>query len=197
MDDAAVPGQPHSWQGVREWEIGLLERRTGHGVEEWNRRVVESGAPDEESLRAWLTGQGVDGYPRTLLVMERFGYPDFLLASADQLLDGQYGKRPALRPILDAILALAPEVGDNVSVQVRKTFVTLVSPKRTFAQVKAYAHERVDLALRLDGVEPTGRLEPAGSAGNDTLRVKIALTTPDDIDDEVLEWLRRAYRANV
>jgi hypothetical protein len=29
-----------------------------------------------------------------LLVMERFGYPEYLLASADALLAGQYADRP-------------------------------------------------------------------------------------------------------
>ena len=37
--------------------------------------------------------------------MERFGYPDFLLASADQLIDGQYEDRPQLRAIYDATIA--------------------------------------------------------------------------------------------
>ena len=62
-----------------------------------------------------------------LLVMERFGYPDFLLASADELIDGQYADRPALRPILDEVLLRAAEVGE-VDVQARKTYVTLVTP---------------------------------------------------------------------
>lgn len=34
------------------------------------------------------------GYARSLLVMERFGYPDFLRASGDELIDGQYADRP-------------------------------------------------------------------------------------------------------
>lgn len=34
--------------------VRLLEERTGEGVDAWNRRVTESGAPDEESLTRWL-----------------------------------------------------------------------------------------------------------------------------------------------
>lgn len=41
---------------------------------------------DARSLEAWLTEQGVTGYAGQLLVMERFGYPDFVTASADNLL---------------------------------------------------------------------------------------------------------------
>ena len=40
---------------------------------------------DEAALRAWLNERGVTGYGQSLLVMERFGYPDFLRADADEL----------------------------------------------------------------------------------------------------------------
>ena len=39
--------------------------------------------------------------------MERFGYPDFFLSSADELIDGQYADRPQLRPIFDALIEAA------------------------------------------------------------------------------------------
>jgi len=86
----------------------------------------------------------VTGYAQSLLVMERFGYPDFLVASADELIDGQYKDRPQLRPILDAILAATAGLGEVV-IQARKTFVSLVTPRRTFARVQATTRNRVDL----------------------------------------------------
>lgn len=55
---------------------------------------------DEAGLRAWLTKEGITGYAFTLLVMEQFGYPDFLLASADDLIEDQYADRPQLRTTL-------------------------------------------------------------------------------------------------
>jgi hypothetical protein len=39
--------------------------------------------------------------------MEQFGYPDFLLSSANELIDAQYADRPHLRPILEAIIEAA------------------------------------------------------------------------------------------
>ena len=72
----------------------LLKERTGENVDAWNRRVKGKCFKDEKSLRAWLTEQGVSGYAQSLLVMERFGYPDFLLASAEQLIGARYADRP-------------------------------------------------------------------------------------------------------
>jgi hypothetical protein len=135
----------------------------------------------------------VTGYAQNLLVMERFGYPDFFTATATELIDGQYADRPGLRPIFDAILD-AVEGLDDVTVQARKTYVSLVSPRRTFARVQPTTKDRVDLALRLEGQKAGGRLKP--SRIHETMPVQIGLNGLKDVDAEVLRWLRQAYEAN-
>jgi hypothetical protein len=187
--------QPEDWTAMRERDIELLLERTGKGLETWNRRVLETGIEDEDALRKWLTDEGVAGYPQMLLMMERFGYPDFLLATADQLIDAQYASRPALRPILDRILVLAHSLG-GVTVQARKGYVSLVSPHRQFAAVKAATRDRVDLGLRLDGERPGGRLETVKSGFGGSINLKVALRALADVDNEVVSILERAYGAS-
>jgi hypothetical protein len=174
----------------------ILERRTGEGFDVWSARVKALGDIDEPHLRAWLTEQGVAGYPQMLLVMDRFGYPDFMLASADDLIAGQYADRPQLRPILDEVLLRAAEAGE-VDVQARKTWVSLVTPKRTFAIVRATTRDQVDIGLRLPSATPGGRLLPATGLGNDYINVRVALRSLDEVDDAVSDYLGKAYRANV
>lgn len=94
--------QTLGWGAMKERSARLLKERTGEDLDTWNRRIQELGPEDDKSLRAWLAEQGVTGYAQSLLVMERFGYPDFLLASADELVAAQYADRPQLRPIYDA-----------------------------------------------------------------------------------------------
>jgi hypothetical protein len=171
----------------------LLQERTGADVDTWNQRIKEQGFADEQGLRAWLAAQGVTGYAQSLLVMERFGYPDFLLASADELIQGQYTDRPQLRPILDAIVDAAAGLG-AVIIQTRKTYVSLVSPRRTFARVQPTTKQRVDLGLRLEGQQPSGRLQP--SKIHDTMPLQIILTTHGEVESELLAWLQRAYDQN-
>jgi len=181
------------WEDMRTMSARLLDERTGEGVAAWNRRIQKERLDDETSLRAWLSKHGVTGYAQNLLVMERFGYPDFLTATADELIDGQYADRRQLRPILDALLAAAARLGD-VTVQARKTYVSLVSPRRTFARVQATTKDRVDLGLRVDGVKPGGRLQP--SKIHETMPIQIGLAAPKEVDAEVVRWLQRAYREN-
>jgi hypothetical protein len=188
-----VMAQTRDWQGMKEMSARLLKERTGQDVATWNQRIQAEGFTDEQALRAWLTKQGVTGYAQSLLVMERFGYPDFLVASADALIQGQYADRAQLRPIFDAIIDAAAGLGEVV-VQTRKTYVSLVSPRRTFARVQPTTKQRVDLGLRLDGLEPGGRLLP--SKIHETMPLQISLTTPDEVDAEVLAWLQQAYDQN-
>ena len=188
--------RPRSWQEMREQEIRWLIERTGEGLEAWNARVRDGGFADEAALEAWLSEQGVNGYPQMLLIMERFGYPDYLRATADELIDGQYADRPELRPILDTILGMLPSVGD-VEVQARKTYVALITPKRTFAAVQPTTKKRVDLGIRLTAdQQPEGRLERAPNFGQSSVTHKIGLASADEIDQKVEEWLRKAYAAN-
>ena len=185
--------QTSAWQRMKDMSARLLKERTGKGVDVWNRRIRRERLDDEGALRAWLTKQDVTGYAQSLLVMERFGYPDFLLATADELIDGQYADRPKLRPIFDAIIDATSGLG-KVTIQARKTYVSLVSERRTFARIQPTTKNRVDLALRLEGRKPAGRLQP--SRIHETTPVQIGLSARDEVDSEVLGWLQQAYDEN-
>jgi hypothetical protein len=190
-DTAAPPVK--SWDQMRDWAVRLLQSRTGEDVLVWNRRIAEAGPADEQALRSWLAERDVTGYSQALLVWERFGYPDFMTTGADELIDAQYADRPQLRPMLDAVLAVLPALG-QVTVQARKTMVSLVGPRRTFAVVQATTKNRVDLGLRLDNDKPGGRLLAARDIGAANLRIPLA--GPGDFDSEALGLLRRAYNEN-
>src|SRR5689334_6835637 len=124
---------------------------------------------------------------------------DYLVVDGDDdpdaLIEGQYADRPQLRPVLDAVLAVLPGLGP-LTVQARRTLVTLFTPRRAFAAVRATTKSRVDLGLRLDDARPRGRLLAAGNVGGGGVTVRVALTRPEDVDDEVHDLMRRAYAEN-
>jgi hypothetical protein len=186
-------GNVLDWSRHREMSIRVLEKQTGKGLEHWNRRVRKEKFKDEKTMRAWLKEQGVTGYAENLLVMERFGYPDFLTASADELIEGQYADRLHLRPIYDGIINAVMGLG-AVTIQARKTYISLQTPRRTFARVQPTTKNRVDVGLRLEGQKPSGRLQ--SSKIHETMSLQISLTSVEEIDAEVLSWLRRAYEEN-
>ena len=192
---AASAPRTQGWERMREGIAAQLEKKTGEGLPAWRNKMSGMRFENEAALRRWAKAQGVTGYPVMLLVWERFGYPDYLTTDAATLIDGQYADRPALRPIYEALIAALPGLGE-VTVQARKTYVSLVSPKRTFAVIQATTRSRVDLGLRLPSQKPSGRLVPAGSVGNGSMTLRIGLTSKKDVGAETLRWLRHAYDAN-
>ena len=186
-----------SWEEMRTSIAARLVRQTGHDVAWWNEAIAAAErTSDEASLRAWLSDRGVTGYQQMLLVMETLGYPAFLLASADELIDAQYADRQALRPILDTVVAVAGALGE-VEVQARKTYTTLLTPRRTFAAVRPTTKTRVDLGLRIDGEHPGGRLLDGRNTAGGSVNLRLPLSAMDDVDDEAVGLLRRAYQANI
>lgn len=181
------------WKQFRDRWTDALHRQTGQNLAVWSARIRDAGLADEPSLRAWLSGQGITGYPQMLLVMERFGYPDFMTATADQLIEAQYRDRPHLKPAYEAVVAAALGLGSTV-IQVRKTYVSLLTPRRTFARIQPTTRTRLDVALRLAGAEPGGRL--ARSRVHDDMPVQFSLTTANELDVEALALLKRAYDEN-
>src|SRR5262245_42541580 len=94
--------------------IDVLEKQTGKGLDCWNARIKKEKFADARTLDVWLAQQGVTGYGAQLLVMERFGYPDFLTASTADLIDAQYTDRPHPRPIYEAIIEATRKLGEFV-----------------------------------------------------------------------------------
>jgi len=182
-----------------DWMSGLLLRRTGHDVPWWLGAVRNAGLPTEAATRTWLTENGVTGYAQNPVMWELFGFPDFFLKDAAELLEGQYADRLQLRPIADAVIALvlawAEDGTGQATVQLRKTYISLLTPRRKFAQVTPVSKSAVDIFLRLD--EPAGGLLEASAARPDNaFRLKIRLRQASEVGAEVADILLRAYRAN-
>ena len=182
------------WNSNRDMWMRVLQQQTGQSLDYWTERLADEKFAEENALRIWLTEQSISGYAANLLVMETFGYPDWLKASADELIEHQYADRAHLRPIFDAVIAAVSKFGE-FTIQTRKSYVSLLTPKRTFARIRASTKNRVDVGLRLRDVQPGGRL--AKCTMQATMQVQIGLTALDEFDVEVKGWLRRAYNENL
>ncbi len=54
--------QTRDWKGMKDMSARLLQERTGQDLDTWNQRIKAGEFTDEQTLRAWLTEQGVTGY---------------------------------------------------------------------------------------------------------------------------------------
>ncbi|MFJ6079402.1 DUF5655 domain-containing protein [Pseudarthrobacter sp. NPDC092419] len=191
----STPKNAGTWQSMVASNQELLLRKTGQDVRYWVEQAHAAGIEDDAGLREWLRdGFGVTGYAQYAVSWEMFGYPEFMLRDADELLDGQYAAHPHLRPIADALLAWATAT-DGVAVQLRKGYVSLQGPRRKFAQVTRTTNSAVDVNLRLDATVG-GRLERVRTRADDPFTLRVRLTSPDQVDDELLAVLAEALAQN-
>lgn len=184
-----------TWQTMVDSNQALLLRKSGHDAGWWAERGREAGLKNDAALRDWMRDEhGITGYAQYAVSWEMFGYPEFMLRDADELIDAQYASHPALRPIADAFLAWAAETA-GVEIQMRKGYVSLHSPRRKFAQVTRANNTTVDVALRLDA-PAEGRLEPVKVRAGDYFDRRVRLTSVEEVDDEVLGILAKALHQN-
>lgn len=161
---------------------------TGVTLETWIARIDErrAGGARHGQLVAWLKSEyGLShGNANTLVhtAAER-ARPD-----VDPVAEQYAGGKVGLRPIYEALVAAATFLGDDVEVAPRKTCVSLRRGKQ-FAMLTPATRTRLDLGLNLKGIDPGGRLRAASGMCTHT----IALTSIEDVDDEVRGWLWEAY----
>jgi hypothetical protein len=174
-----------------------LAARTGRSLDEWLSLVESSGIDplDQNAVRRWLrTEHGVPQNSQWAVADAAARAAGWVRPTVEEYVDSQYtGAKAALRPIYDAIAALAVSLGDDVTVEGRSTYVPFVRA-RQFAAVAAAARDRVDLGLRFTSPPTGGRLVAAKAPGQATHRV--ALRSVDEVDDEVAGWLAAAYAQN-
>lgn len=175
-----------SWLGMIDSNRKLLERKTGLDAGAWAERARGQGITSREALFSWLKAQGVAGYSAMAIEWELFGYPEYFLRSADELYESQYADRPNLRPIADRLLEWAL-TADGVEIQLRKTYASLQTGRRKFAQISPTNKTTVDLFFRVD-IPDEPRLEPA-KVRDDPFNRRIRLRTERDVDDAVFRAL--------
>jgi hypothetical protein len=100
------------------------------------------------------------------------------------------GSEP-IHPAYLRLSSLIEELGGDVTVE-QTGSAAQFSRGALFAMLEPVSPTRLDLALVLPGMTPTERLRPAEDAGS-TYRVSLA--HEDEIDAELIGWLRDAYEA--
>jgi len=182
----------------------LLEERTGKSAKQWAAIVKRDGPAGSTARREWLkTTHGfTTNYARWIADLSAGEGlaeldPEVYLQTAERYVDAMLsGKRAALRPVYDRLLALALSLGKDVKACPGKTIVPLYR-EHVFAQIKPATNTRIDLGLALGDTKPAGRLiDTGGLAKKDRITHRIEISAVKDIDAEVTRWLKMAYDPN-
>lgn len=177
-------------------QMANIVKRTGKSLEELTAIVKGSGLSKHGEMVGMLKttlGMG-HGDANTLVhvVLKSDGQSAAQGLSADQVLDGLYaGPKAVLRPIHDKLLAAIRKLGDCEEAP-KKSYVSY-RRKKQFAMIGPATNTRVEVGLNAKGLKATGRLEelPAGQMCN----YKVKLTSADEVDAELIAWIKTAFEA--
>jgi hypothetical protein len=111
-------------------------------------------------------------------------------ATLDDVLAEIYsGAKAELRPIHDKVMAAVHKFGE-FEIAPKKGYVSL-RRKKQFAMLGPASKMRVEIGLNMKGVTGTERLitQPPGGM----CQYKVYLTAANDVDKELVAWIKQAY----
>lgn len=173
-------------------QIRNIEATYGRTIPEWFAIIAERGTTKHSDVVAMLKAEFgmTHGAAHRVLLLARAAAAPPAELGADPT-DALYaGAKSDLRHIHDALITTVRGFGD-VDLAPKKGYLSLRARKQ-FAMIQPSTASRVDLGLILPGIAQNGRLEPA-SGFNALFTHRVRLTSPTDVDRQLIGWLRDAY----
>lgn len=169
-----------------------MPEKTGKKLEEWFEILKQENFEKHSVAVKFLkTEHGVThGFANTIVTLSKEKNE-----STEDLLSNQYSGKESLKPIYELLISSVKKFGEDIVITPKKGSVSLIR-KNQFALIKPATKKRIDLGLKLKGVEVQGRLDNSGPFGSMCTH-RIQLQNVSDIDNEVIEWLLKAYEKSV
>ena len=182
-------------QEMKAAMIAGLKEKTGKSMEEWLKIIKSSGLSKHKEFMVLLKeGHGLTHSYANLIALGSLGSDSHTSENPEALVEAQYkGPKAALKPIYDKLLTGIKKFGKDVEVSPKKAYVSFRRGKQ-FAIIQPSTATRLDVGINLKHVEPTHRLEASGSF-NTMLTHRVRVTSIDEVDKELLAWLKKAYEA--
>jgi predicted transport protein len=169
-----------------------LEEKTGRTLAAWLELLKPmQEAKHGEMVKFLKTEHGLThGYANTLV--HYFREPGaFSHGRGDEAVEAQYsGGKSVLKPIYEKLTAAVQAFGSDVELSPKKAYVSFRRSKQ-FGLVKPATNSRIDVGIHLktDSSSDRLRVEKAGSMTSHC----VSLTTAEEVDGELIAWLREAY----
>jgi hypothetical protein len=179
-----------------ETQLKNIQHKTGRTLAQLETLIRDSGLSKHSQIREMLTRQLGLGYgdanALTHFVLKSSGEraaQEQGLSEAD-VLDGIYtGAKAALRPIHDRLIQAIQTFGEFETAP-KKGYVSL-RRKKQFAMIGPATNTRVEVGINHKALGDHPRLiqQPPGSM----CTYKIKLTQVEEVNQELIAWIRQAY----
>jgi hypothetical protein len=175
-----------------ETQIRNIEERYGKPLSEWIAIIRESGITKHTDQIALLKNQYGMSHAAAHRVALKARDADGEKTEGRDPIDEMYiGKKANLKPLYDTLMNAIASFGNDIEVAPKKGYVSL-RRKKQFGMIQPTTATRLDIGLILKDKPPTERLESASSF-NALFTHRVRVNTINDIDEQLLTWLRQAY----
>lgn len=172
--------------------IENLKKNTGKSLEEWIVIVKKTGIEKHGEILKYLKNEhGFTHGFANLVSLKSRGTDAGSAESPESLVDEQYKGKEGLRPMYDKVIAQVKMFGDDVEISPKRAYVSL-RRKKQFALVQPSTKARLDIGINIKGQSSTERLENSGSF-NSMCSHRVRTEQIDNIDEELVGWLKMAY----
>ena len=173
-----------------------IEAKTGKTPEDFRVLAEEKGLLKEGvktgEIVAWLKedfGLGQGHAMAIVLTLQTATRPK---VSKDERVSKHFrGDKARWRKPYDELLTKVREFGPDVSVAPTNTYISILRKGKKFAIIQVTS-DRLDIGIKLKGAQTTDRFEAAG-AWNSMVTHRVRISDPQEIDNEVLTWLKEAF----
>jgi hypothetical protein len=173
-------------------QLRNIEAKTAQDLAALRTAISASGKTKHGEVRTWLMETYGLGYgDANTLAHAAKDAPPASDAATDPLADIYTGKKAHLRSIHDAMMAAIQPWGDFEAMP-KKAYVAL-RRKKQFAMLGPKTVDRAELGINLKDDVASERIVAQKPGG--MCQYAVALSSPADLDAEVLSVLRRAYDA--
>lgn len=175
-------------------QLNNIQTKTGKTLEQLHAQIRASGKTKHTDIIAMLKsdlGLGHGDANALALLHKKTAAPAASVDATDPILEIYAGPKAELRPIHDKIMRALSKFGE-FEVAPKKGYVSL-RRKKQFAMITPATKTRVEVGLNMKGVKVTARLQALPAGG--MCQYKVNLGQVDEVDAELIAWIKQAYDA--
>jgi len=177
--------------------LDTIKEKTGKTPEDFLVLAEQKGLLQEDGVKAgpiiaWLQEDFGLGRGHAMAIVQTLRDATLPKTTADARLAQRFtGEKARWREPFDDLVTKLQALGPGVSVSATDSYISLLHNGRKFGIIHVTG-PRLDLGIKLKGVEPGGRFESA-DGWNAMVTHRVRVSDPAQLDDEALAWLKRAY----
>lgn len=175
-----------------------IEAKYGRSIDEWKTLIRTTGLSGHKAVVDWLKAEHGMGHGHAGALAHGALSDGTPRPPEADLIAGLFtAKKAHWRPVYDRLAATIEGLGD-VQTFPKKGMVGFAAAgaKGQFVVLSPSTADRFDIGLKLKGIAPTERLGDA-AGWYTSMTHRLQLTSPDQLDDEVLGWVADAYKASL